>query len=134
MRSVRHDATTNIFRMDQTPSQCLPMLLWTEVEPVHTPVRRKVYGLALSQSNFSILSAFFLVYNNSIYCRNICSIGGWFAVKTPNLNFVCCIVWRESSSVMDKLKEIENAISDNDFKKIDELKDCLQDRETTQVN
>ena len=28
--------------------------------------------------------------------------------------------------VMDKLKEIENAISKNDFKKIDELKDCLQ--------
>ena len=27
---------------------------------------------------------------------------------------------------MDKLKEIENVISENDFKKIDELKDCLQ--------
>ena len=27
---------------------------------------------------------------------------------------------------MDKLKEIENAISENDFKKTDELKDCLQ--------
>ena len=27
---------------------------------------------------------------------------------------------------MDKLKEIENVLSENDFKKIDELKDCLQ--------
>ena len=30
------------------------------------------------------------------------------------------------TSVMDKLKAIENAISENDLKRIDELKDCLQ--------
>ena len=41
-------------------------------------------------------------------------------------SFVASFVWREGSSVMDKLKEIENEISENDFKKIDELKDCLQ--------
>ena len=62
----------------------------------------------------------------SIYRRNRCSTGRWFAVKARNLNFVCCMfVWRESSFVMDKLKGIENAISENDFNKIDERKDCL---------
>ena len=30
------------------------------------------------------------------------------------------------TSVMDKLKAIENAITENDLKRIDELKDCLQ--------
>ena len=30
------------------------------------------------------------------------------------------------TSVMDKLKAIENAISENDLKRIDELQDCLQ--------
>ena len=30
------------------------------------------------------------------------------------------------TSFMDKLKAIENAISENDLKRIDELKDCLQ--------
>ena len=77
VRSVRHDATTNIFFMDQTllythtskttKSQCFPLLLWTEVQPVHTPVRTWAYGPALSQSNFSILSVFCLVYNNCRY-------------------------------------------------------------------
>ena len=49
-----------------TKSQCFPLLLWTEVQPVHMPVRTQVYGLALSQSNFSILSVFCLVYNKMI--------------------------------------------------------------------
>ena len=52
-----------------TKSQCFPLLLWTEVQPVHTPVRTQAYGLALSQSNFSILSVFCLVYNNISYFR-----------------------------------------------------------------
>ena len=30
------------------------------------------------------------------------------------------------TSVMEKLKAMENAISENDLKRIDELKDCLQ--------
>ena len=50
-----------------TKSQCFPLLLWTEVQPVHTPVRTQAYRLALSQSNFSILSVFCLVYNNCDY-------------------------------------------------------------------
>ena len=50
-----------------TESQCFPLLLWTEVQPVHTPVRTQAYGPALSQSNFSTLSVFCLVYNNSTY-------------------------------------------------------------------
>ena len=50
-----------------TKSQCFPLLLWTEVQSVHTPVRTQAYGPALSQSNFSILSVFCLVYNNVIY-------------------------------------------------------------------
>ena len=49
-------------------SQCFPLLLWTEVQPVHTPVCTQAYGPALSQSNFSILSVFCLVYNNTHYC------------------------------------------------------------------
>ena len=44
-----------------------PLFLWTEVQPVHTPVRTQAYGPALSQSNVSILSVFFLVYNKYIY-------------------------------------------------------------------
>ena len=43
------------------------VLLWTDVQPVHKPVRTQAYGLALSQSNFSILSVFCLVYNNTPY-------------------------------------------------------------------
>ena len=39
-------------------------VFWTEVQPVHTPVRTQAYGPALSQSNVSILSVFCLVYNN----------------------------------------------------------------------
>ena len=50
-----------------TESQCFPLLLWTEVQPVHTPVGTQAYGLVLSQSNFSILSVFCLVYNNIRY-------------------------------------------------------------------
>ena len=49
-----------------TKRQCFPLLLWTEVQPVHTPVRTQAYGLALSQSNFSILSVFCLAYNNML--------------------------------------------------------------------
>ena len=52
-----------------TKSQCFPLLLWTEVQPVHTPVRMQAYGPALSQSNFSILSVFYLVYNNRLASR-----------------------------------------------------------------
>ena len=44
-----------------------PLFLWTEVEPVHTPVRTQAYGPALSQSNVSILSVFCLVYNKGLY-------------------------------------------------------------------
>ena len=43
------------------------LLLWTEVQPVHTPVRTQGYGPDLRQSNFSILSVFCLVYNNDLY-------------------------------------------------------------------
>ena len=50
-----------------TKSQCFPLLLWTEVQPVHTPVRTQAYGLAFSQSNFSILSVFCLAYNKKLY-------------------------------------------------------------------
>ena len=50
-----------------TKSQCFPLLLWTEVQPVHTPVRTQAYGPALSRSNFSILSVFCLVYNKLPY-------------------------------------------------------------------
>ena len=50
-----------------TKSQCFLLLLWTKVQPIHTPVRTRAYGPALSQSNFSILSAFCLVYNKAIY-------------------------------------------------------------------
>ena len=80
LRSMRHDVTINIFAYGSnsrlirallysktTKSQCFLLLLWTEVQPVHTPVRTQAYGLALSQSNFSILSVFCLVYNNSKY-------------------------------------------------------------------
>ena len=49
-----------------TKSQGFPLLLWTEVQPVHTPVRTQAYGPALSQSNFSIPSVFCLVYNNML--------------------------------------------------------------------
>ena len=44
-----------------------PLFLWTEVQPVHTPVRTQAYGPALNQSNVSILSVFCLVYNNVLY-------------------------------------------------------------------
>ena len=40
-----------------------PLLLWTVVQPVHT----QAYGLALSQSNFSILSIFCLENNKHPY-------------------------------------------------------------------
>ena len=50
-----------------TKSQCFPLLLWIEVWPAHTPVRTQAYGPALSQSNFSILSVFCLVYNKMGY-------------------------------------------------------------------
>ena len=52
-----------------TKSQCFPLLLWTDVEPVHTPVRTQAYGPALSQSNFSILSVFCLIYNKFGFCK-----------------------------------------------------------------
>ena len=49
-----------------TKGQCFPLLLWTEVQPVHTPVRTQAYGPVLSQSNFSILSVICLVYNKGL--------------------------------------------------------------------
>ena len=48
-------------------SQCFRLLLWTEVQLVHTPVRTQSYGPALSQSNSGIPSVFCLVYNNIRY-------------------------------------------------------------------
>ena len=48
-------------------SKCFPLFLWTEVQPVHTPVRTQAYGPALSQSNVSILSVFCLVCNKEFY-------------------------------------------------------------------
>ena len=62
IRALLHTHTSKT-----TESQCFPLLLWTEVRPVHTPVRTQAYGPALSQSNFSILSLFCLVYNNYEY-------------------------------------------------------------------
>ena len=53
-------------------------------------------------------------------------MGGSQSRDETRTSFVVSFVWRGSSSVMDKLKEIENVISENDFKKIDEIKDCLQ--------
>ena len=50
-----------------TKSQYFPLLLWTEAQPAHTPVRTQAYGPAPSQSNFSTLSAFCLVHNNKKY-------------------------------------------------------------------
>ena len=50
-----------------TESQFFPLLLWTEIQLIHTPVCMEVYGPALSQSNFSILSVFCLVYNKLKY-------------------------------------------------------------------
>ena len=98
VRSVRHDVTTNIFRMDQnsrlirallythtsttTKNQCFPLLLWTEAQPVHTPVRTQVYGPALSQSNFSILSVFCLVYNKSGYSQDTVKVSVLFYVPS----------------------------------------------------
>ena len=57
-----------------TKSQCFPLLLRTEVQPVHTPVRTQAYGPALSQSNFSILSVVCLVYNNYGYLGYLTTI------------------------------------------------------------
>ena len=57
-----------------TESQCFPLLLWTEVQPVHMPVRTQAYGPALSQSDFSILSVFCLVYNKACYLRVLCKL------------------------------------------------------------
>ena len=48
-------------------SQCFPLFLWTEVQPVHTLVLTQAYGPALSQSKVSILSVFCLVYNKWKY-------------------------------------------------------------------
>ena len=56
-----------------TKSQCFPLLLWTEIQPVHTPVRTHACGPALRQSNFSILFVFCLVYNKYQYCPNTSS-------------------------------------------------------------
>ena len=75
-----------------TKGQCLPLLLWTEVQPVHTPVRTQAYGPALSQSNFSILSVFCLVYNKIRYA--FCSlypiliIKKWNSILSGNANCV----------------------------------------------
>ena len=83
--NICYDVTTNIFpygpnsrlirallythTSKTTKNRYFPLLLWTEVQPVHTPVRTQAYGLALSQSNFSILPVFCLVYNKYIYIQ-----------------------------------------------------------------
>ena len=69
-------------------SQCFPLLLWTEIHPVHTPVRMQAYGPALSQSNFSILSVFCLVYNNKVYCilnHSLSSTGAPLGLHCENI-------------------------------------------------
>ena len=68
-----------------TKSQCFLLLLWTEVQPVHTPVRTQAYGPRLSQSNFSILSVFCLVYNNTSYNVkfNILPLVKKFSISDP---------------------------------------------------
>ena len=68
-----------------TKSQCFPLLLWTEVQPVHTPVRTQAYGPALRQSNFSILSVFCLVYNIYIYIYNCLRRLAWFTTISTRL-------------------------------------------------
>ena len=82
-----------------TKSQCFPLLLWTEVQPVHTPVRTQTYGPALIQSNFSILSVFCLVYNNyqftAIFMKKI-------STKTSRRAFYH---WNETLSIPDKLRK-----------------------------
>ena len=68
-----------------TKSQCFPLLLWTEVQPVDTPVRTQTYGPALSQSDFSILSVFCLVYNKSILLTYIVFVR--WNIKTKVLQY-----------------------------------------------
>ena len=63
-----------------------PLFLWTEVQPVHTPVLTQAYGPALSQSNVSILSVFCLVYNKSCLLKMSRSIldykyGGYLILR-----------------------------------------------------
>ena len=91
-----------------TKSQCFPLLLWTEVQPVHTPVRTQAYGLALSQSNFSILSVFCLVYNNDSYdyhshSKRLCLYSDrirqrTYRVQRSTRNSFKKVVWRFYSS------------------------------------
>ena len=56
----------------------------------------------------------------------------WRVVRSQDTKLELCLLSRLFgvkvllTSVIDKLKAIENATSENDFKKIDELKDCLQ--------
>ena len=76
-------------------SQCSPLLLWTEVRPVHTPVRTQAYGPALIQSNFSILFVFCLVYNNSLFSLYI----------ELNLKTLLCN-WRGSPERPGRMKTI----------------------------
>ena len=79
-----------------TESQCFPLLLWTEDQPVHTPVRTQAYGPALSQSNFSILSVFCLVYNNDAslldYNLGVPPVWGYVGSMYPDLNFTFALL------------------------------------------
>ena len=66
-------------------NQCFPLLLWTEAQPVHTPVLTQAYGPALSQSNFSILSVFCLVYNNIFLLTGLRIYTGEYQAQGPTL-------------------------------------------------
>ena len=56
----------------------------------------------------------------------VCSQDTKLELWIATYSFVVSLVWHESSSVMNKLKEVRNTISGNDFMTIDELEDCLQ--------
>ena len=67
----------------------------------------------------------------SIYWRNICS-KHWLVLRSQDTKLELRLLSRFFgvkvllTFVMDKLKAIENAISENDLKRIDKLKDCLK--------
>ena len=82
MSSVRHDVTpifpygpnSRLIRALLYPhtnktskSESFPLLLWTEVQPVHTPVGTQVYMDWLSANQILAFYPYFLVYNNASY-------------------------------------------------------------------
>ena len=58
-----------------TESQCFPLLLWTEVQLVHTPVRTQAYGPALSQSDFSIQKSKYSILDAKLESSSSSSFG-----------------------------------------------------------